>query len=196
MQQSAQQAPHIALSIDVDMSSATIARGKASYTALLVKTVAGVLRRHPLLNSSLRDDEIVLFHEINIGVAVAADDGLMVPVVRRADGKSLLEIDTEVKDLSRRARAGALTLDDVSGGTFTITNLGMFGIPRFRAIINPPEAAILAVGSIVERPTVINGGIHQRSMMTITASADHRILDGVAVARFLQEVKAALEGSG
>jgi pyruvate dehydrogenase E2 component (dihydrolipoamide acetyltransferase) len=196
MQQSSRQAPHIALSIDVDTSAAASARGEASYTALLVQAVARALRQHPLVNSTLRGDQIVLFHEIHVGVAVAVEDGLIVPVVKRADSKSLQQIDTELEDLSQRARAGELTLDDVTGGTFTITNLGMFGIPRFRAIINPPEAAILAVGSIEERPVVIDGGIHVRPMMTITASADHRILDGVAVAKFLQDVKAALEGTG
>jgi pyruvate dehydrogenase E2 component (dihydrolipoamide acetyltransferase) len=193
MQQSSQQAPHIALSIDVDMSAAATARGEASYTALLVQVVAHALRQHPLLNSTLREDHILLFDEANIGVAVAAEDGLIVPVVQRADSKSLQDIDSELKELTKRARAGGLALDDVTGGTFTITNLGMFGIPRFRAIINPPEAAILAVGSIVEQPVVINGGIHVRPMMTITASADHRIVDGVAVAKFLQDVKATLE---
>ncbi len=193
MQQSSQQAPHVALSIDVDMSAAATTRGEASYTALMVQAVARALRQHRLLNSTLREDHILLFDEINIGVAVAAEDGLIVPVVKHADSKSLPDIDAELRDLSKRARAGELTLDDVTGGTFTITNLGMFGIPRFRAIINPPEAAILAVGSIVEQPVVIGGGIHVRPMMAITASADHRIVDGVAVAKFLQDVKAALE---
>jgi pyruvate dehydrogenase E2 component (dihydrolipoamide acetyltransferase) len=193
MQQSSQQAPHIALSIDVDMGAAATARGEASYTALLVQVVARALRQHALLNSTLREDHILLFHEINVGVAVATEDGLIVPVVKHADTKSLQEIDAELGDLSKRARAGELTLADVTGSTFTISNLGMFGISQFRAIINPPEAAILAVGSIADRPVVIDGGIHVRSMMTITASADHRILDGVAVGKFLQDVKAGLE---
>ncbi len=194
MQQSARQAPHIALTIEVDMSAAQAARGDASYTAMLIYAVARVLRKHPLLNSTLRDDQIVLLCEINIGVAVAIEDGLIVPVVKQADSKSLGEIDAELKQLTQRARAGNLTLDDVTGGTFTISNLGMFGIPHFRAIINPPEAAILAVGSIVVKPVVIDGGIHVRPIMTITASADHRILDGVVVAKFLRDVKGMLEG--
>jgi pyruvate dehydrogenase E2 component (dihydrolipoamide acetyltransferase) len=194
MQQSARQAPHIALTIEVDMSAAQAARGDASYTAMLIYAVARVLRKHPLLNSTLRDDQIVLLCEINIGVAVAIEDGLIVPVVKQADSKSLGEIDAELKQLTQRARAGNLTLDDVTGGTFTISNLGMFGIAHFRAIINPPEAAILAVGSIVVRPVVIDGGIHVRPIMTITASADHRILDGVVVAKFLRDVKGMLEG--
>ncbi len=194
MQQSARQAPHIALTIEVDMSAAQAARGDASYTAMLIYAVARVLRKHPLLNSTLRDDQIVLLYEINIGVAVAIEDGLIVPVVKQADSKSLGEIDAELKQLTQRARAGNLTLDDVTGSTFTISNLGMFGIAHFRAIINPPEAAILAVGSIVVRPVVIDGGIHVRPIMTITASADHRILDGVVVAKFLRDVKGMLEG--
>jgi pyruvate dehydrogenase E2 component (dihydrolipoamide acetyltransferase) len=195
MQQSSQQAPHIALSIDVDMSAAAKARGEASYTALLVQVVARALRQHPLLNSTLRDGSIIVFNEINVGVAIAAEDGLIVAVVKHADTKTLQEVEAELKDLSQRARVGELTLDDVAGGAFTVSNLGMFGITQFRAIIKPPEAAILAVGSIVERAVAIEGGIHIRPMMTITASADHRILDGVAVAGFLQDVKAALEGA-
>jgi hypothetical protein len=103
------------------------------------------------------------------------------------------DIDTQIKDLAKRARAGKITVDEVTGGTFTITNLGMFGIPQFRAIINPPEAAILAVGSIVKRPVVIDDGIHIRPIMVLTCSADHRILDGVSVAKFLQDLKTALE---
>jgi pyruvate dehydrogenase E2 component (dihydrolipoamide acetyltransferase) len=196
MVRSVQEAPHIAVTIDVDMSEAAGTRGSASYTALLVHVVSRTLREHPLLNSTLRDGQIELLYEINIGVATTAEEGLIVPVIKQADSKSLQEIDAELKELANRARAGNLTLDDVSGGTFTISNLGMFGIPNFRAIINPPEAAILAVGAIIERPVVINGGIHIRPMMSITASADHRILDGVAVARFLQDLKAALEVTG
>jgi pyruvate dehydrogenase E2 component (dihydrolipoamide acetyltransferase) len=158
--------------------------------------VARALRSHPVLNSTLSDGRIELLDEINIGVAVAAEEGLIVPVIKQADSKSLQEIDAELQELTKRARAGDLTLDDVSGGTLTISNLGMFGISNFRAIINPPEAAILAVGSIIQRPVVVDGGIHIRPMMNITVSADHRILDGVAVAGFLQDLQAALEAAG
>ena len=126
-------------------------------------------------------------------MAAAAEEGLIVPVVKEADKKHLEVIDAEIKDLTKRARAGELTLDDVTGGTFTVSNLGMFGISEFRAIINPPEAAILAVGAIVKRPLVISDQVAIRPIMNITVSADHRILDGVAVANFLQEVKASLE---
>jgi len=193
MQQSMHQAPHIALTIEVDMSQAETARHGASYTALLVLVVARALRKHPMLNSTLRGDQIVLLDEVNIGMAVTTEEGLIVPVVKNADRKPLELIDAEIRYLTERARGGKLTLDEVSGGTFTISNLGMFGIPQFRAIINPPEAAILAVGAIVKRPVVINDGLHIRPIMTLTASADHRILDGVAVAGFLQEIKTALE---
>ena len=196
MQQSAKEAPHIALTVDVDMSEAEAARREASYTALLVYIVARALRTHRFMNSTLRHDKIMLLDDVNIGVAVAAEEGLIVPVVKKADVKSLELIDAELKDLTQRARAGKLTLEDVSGGTFTITNLGMFGISQFRAIINPPEAAILAVGSIIKRAVVIDDGIHIRPIMSITASADHRVLDGVAVANFLQQLKAALERPG
>jgi pyruvate dehydrogenase E2 component (dihydrolipoamide acetyltransferase) len=193
MQQSMQQAPHIALTIEVDMSQAETARHGASYTALLVSVVACALRKHPVLNSTLRGDQIVLLDEVNIGVAIATDEGLIVPVVKNADRKALQLLDAEIKYLTERARSGKLTLDEVSGGTFTISNLGMFGIPQFRAIINPPEAAILAVGSIVKRPVVIDDGLHIRPIMALTASADHRILDGVVVAGFLHEIKTTLE---
>jgi len=193
MQQSFQQAPHIALTIEVDMTAAEEARHGASFTALLVHVVARVLRKHPLVNSTLDGDQIALLDQINIGVAADTPDGLIVPVVKGADTKLLDDIDTQIKDLAKRARAGKLTVDEVTGGTFTITNLGMFGIPQFRAIINPPEAAILAVGSIVKQPVVIDDGIHIRPIMVMTCSADHRILDGVSVAKFLQDIKTALE---
>ncbi len=193
MQQSFQQAPHIALTIEVDMTAAEDARQGASFTALLVHVVSRVLRKHPLVNSTLNGDKVMLLEPINIGVAADTPDGLIVPVVKGANTKLLDDIDTQIKDLAKRARAGKLTVDEVTGGTFTITNLGMYGIPQFRAIINPPEAAILAVGSIVKRPVVIDDGIHIRPIMVLTCSADHRILDGVSVAKFLQDIKAALE---
>jgi len=194
MRQSAQEAPHIALTVEVDMSTAETSRRGASYTALLVCVVARALRKYPLLNATLRDDQIAILDDINIGVAVAAEDGLIVPVVKEVDRKSLQDIDAEIKDLTERARSGKLTVEDVSAGTFTISNLGMFGVDEFRAIINPPEAAILAIGAIVKRPVVIDDQVVIRPMMKITASADHRILDGATVANFLQAVKAALEG--
>ncbi len=193
MQQSFQQAPHIALTIEVDMTAAEDARQGASFTALLVHVVSRVLRKHPLVNSTLNGDKVMLLEPINIGVAADTPDGLIVPVVKGANTKLLDDIDTQIKDLAKRARAGKLTVDEVTGGTFTITNLGMYGIPQFRAIINPPEAAILAVGSIVKRPVVIDDGIHIRPIMVLTCSADHRILEGVSVAKFLQDIKAALE---
>ena len=193
MQQSAQEAPHIALTVQVDMSTADASRRGASYTALLVYVVARALRKHLLLNSTLRNDQIVVLEDVNFGVAVATDEGLIAPVVKQADTKTLEAIDVEIKDLSRRAREGALAPDDVTGGTFTLSNLGMFGVTEFRAIINPPQAAILAVGSTVKRAVVVGDEVVVRPMMNITVSADHRILDGVAVANFMSDVKAALE---
>lgn len=194
MLRSAQQAPHIALTIEVDMSHAERTRGEASFTAVLVAKVAPLLVKHPFMNATLEGEEIVLLDEVNVGVAVAAEEGLIVPVVKAAHRKSLAQIDAEIRDLARRAREGKLTLDDVTGGTFTISNLGMFGIEEFRAIINPPESAILAVGAIIRKPVVIGDGIAIRPMMKITASADHRIVDGAVVAEFLRDLKADLEG--
>ena len=168
---------------------------RVSLTALLVKISAWALIRHPYLNATLAEDNIYLLSERNIGVATAIEDGLIVPVIRNADDKSVREINSEIKDFSQRARQGALTLDEVKGGTFTISNLGMFGINQFRAIINPPESAILAVGSVVRKPIVINDQdeVAVRPMMVMTLSADHRVIDGVTAARFLSDLVQAVE---
>jgi pyruvate dehydrogenase E2 component (dihydrolipoamide acetyltransferase) len=193
MQRSAREAPHIVLTMEVDMSQAERARSGCSFTALIVQAVAQALRQHPFVNASLQGDEIVLYDEINVGVAVATAEGLIVPVVKAADARGLREIDAEIEGLAKRAREGKLTLEEVTGGTFTISNLGMFGVEDFHAIINPPQAAILAVGAIADRPMVVNGQIVVRLSMKITLSADHRVLDGVAAAEFLRDVKADLE---
>lgn len=193
MQESAREAPHIALTMEVDMSEAERARRGCSFTALIVQVVAGVLRQHPLVNASLQGDEIILYDEVNVGVAVATKEGLLVPVVKRADAKSLFEIDDEIKSLAQSAGEGKLTLEEVSGGTFTVSNLGMFGVDEFHALINPPQSAILAIGAIVEKPLAKGGRVVIRPMMKMTISADHRILDGAAAAEFLQDVKASLE---
>jgi len=167
---------------------------KISMTALLVSMVAGVLRDHPRLNSSLGDDQIVLHQEINIGVAVALEEGLIVPVVPQADQKTLRQLAKEVKELTSRARDRTLTNQQVKGGTFTITNLGPFGVEQFNAIINPPEAAILAVGSIQPQPVVLpDGSLDSRPLMSLTLSADHRIIDGVVAARFLSHLVRVIE---
>ncbi|MBC7251152.1 MAG: 2-oxo acid dehydrogenase subunit E2 [Anaerolineae bacterium] len=206
MTASYQTAPHITLTVRVDMGAFEEARAqlnaraeatgqpRISVTALLVKAVAQTLRRHPWLNSTLRDQEIHLLPEININVAVALDDGLIVPVVHGADGKSVAEISAEVRDLVARAREGRLTPADVTGGTFTISNLGPFGIEQFTAIINPPQAAILAVG--ITRPEPVadeEGRVTVRPVMRMTLSADHRIVDGAVAAHFLTDLREVLE---
>lgn len=193
MQRSAQEAPHIALTVEVDMMEAARARQDCSYTAFLVYAVARALRQHPYVNATLRGDVVHLFDEVNIGVATATPDGLIVPTIKQADTKSLHDLDSEIKDLARRAREGRLTLDDVSGGTFTVSNLGMFGIDEFHAIINPPQSAILAVSSIVDRPVVIEDEVVVRPIMKLTLSADHRVLDGASAAEFLRDLKSGLE---
>lgn len=193
MQESARQAPHIALTVEVDMSEAERARRGCSFTALIVQAVARTLRRHPMVNASLQEDEIVLYDEVNVGVAMDTKEGLIVPVVKEADAKSLPEIDAEIEGLARRARESNLSLEEVTGGTFTVSNLGMFGVEDFHAIINPPQAAILAVGAIVERPVVVDGKVVVRPTLKMTISADHRVLDGATAAEFLGDVKATLE---
>jgi pyruvate dehydrogenase E2 component (dihydrolipoamide acetyltransferase) len=207
MQQSFQESPHIVLSVEVDMTEAEAARkrlnvhaektgqSRITMTALIVKVVAWALRRHPYLNSSFNEDSISLWKNINIGVAAAAPQGLVVPVLKDADQLGVNEINVRLSAMADRARRNALKLDDVQGGTFTISNLGMFGIPHFRAVINPPESAILAVGSIVRRPVVIDEQDHVevRPMLSLTLSADHRVIDGIVAARFLGDLLTALE---
>jgi len=207
MQTSFQVAPHIALSVDVDVSQLELVRSRLnqladkgddqriSLTALLVKITGWVLMQNPFINSSLINETIHLWKEINIGVATAIDNGLVVPVIHNAVNKPVSQINAELKDLSLRARDGRLTLAEVKGGTFTISNLGMFGIDQFRAIINPPESAILAVGKTVRKPVVINQNdeIDVRPIVSVTLSADHRVIDGVIAANFLQDLVEAIE---
>ncbi len=201
-----QNIPHIKFTSRVIMSEFTSARDKLnelakrsdeqkiSTTAMLVKLVASTLVRHPFLNSSLKNDEILLHRDINIGVAVALENGLIVPVVKNADKKGFAEIAAEVNDLSTRARAGKLINADVKGGTFTISNLGPFGIEQFDAIINAPEAAILAVGATQFEAIPDDGGIiRSYPVMRMTLSADHRIVDGAVAARFMVDLKSILE---
>ncbi len=199
-------APHITFTVRVDMSGFKKARARlnaraeatgqphVSATALIVKAVAWALKRHPWLNSTLRDEEIHLLPEINVGVAVALEEGLIVPVVHQADRKSVAEIAAEMNDLVTRAREGRLTPADVAGGTFTVSNLGPFGIEQFTAIINPPQAAILAVGATQLEPVVDEEGqVVVRPVMRMTLSADHRVVDGARAARFLTDLREALE---
>jgi pyruvate dehydrogenase E2 component (dihydrolipoyllysine-residue acetyltransferase) len=207
MQTSFQQLPHIALTIEADITALESARlrlnelalkkghGKVSLTALLIRITAWALKRNPYVNASLIGDQIYLWHDANIGIATALDEGLIVPVIRQTHEKSIQQIVEELGDLTSRAREGKLTRTDVQQGTFTISNLGMFGIRQFRAIINPPESAILAVGAVVRKPIVINARdeVAVRPIMTLTLSADHRVIDGVLAAKFLNDLTLAIE---
>ncbi|MCY3742904.1 MAG: dihydrolipoamide acetyltransferase family protein [Candidatus Poribacteria bacterium] len=164
-----------------------------TYTDLLVKVVANALREHPRLNATLTDEGIHLLSEINIGVAVALEDGLVVPVVRDADKARLSELSTQVKDFAERARGNQLTPGELQGGTFTITNLGNFGIDAFTPIINPPESAILGVGRILKKPVVHEDEIVVRSMLALSLTFDHRVIDGAPAAQFLQTVSGYIQ---
>lgn len=197
--------PHITFTVAADMTAVTDLRrrlnergdgAKVSVTAVLVKVCAWALGRQPLVNASWRVDGIQLHEQAHIGVAVALDDGLIVPVVQNAVHLGLAAIAEQVQDLTARARNGRLQPADVQGGTFTISNLGMWGVEQFTAVINPPQSAILAVGRIVKQPvveTAMGDEIVIRPMMKMTLSVDHRIIDGAVAARFLQDVVAALE---
>jgi pyruvate dehydrogenase E2 component (dihydrolipoamide acetyltransferase) len=166
---------------------------RISYTDLIVKAAAVALREHPILNSMLLDEEIVLHGEVNVGVAVALDEGLIVPVVREADRKTVLEIHAELEELARRAREGTLSVDQVTGGTFTVTNLGMYGVDAFTPIINPPQVAILGVGRITEGLALQGGQVVSRSKTALSLTIDHRIVDGAPGAAFLQTLVQLLE---
>ncbi len=209
MQASAQQAPHIALTVEADVhvleelrqgmnAAVEEQQSKVSLTALLVLLTGRTLERHPYLNASLLEDGIHLWSDINIGVATAVPDGLIVPVIRGANRLSVAEIGAVLHALTQKARQGRLELRDVQEGTFTLSNLGMFGIRQFRAVINPPESAILAVGSVVRKPVVVDERdvIAVRPILTLTLSADHRVLDGVMAAKFLGELVQAIEAPG
>jgi len=165
-----------------------------SYTDILVKAVAKALARHPHLNASLDGNEFKVFECINIGVAVAAPLGLVVPVVHNVGNLTLTEISKQTRELIEKARKGTLSKEELSQGTFTITNLGMFEIDLFTPIINPPETAILGVGSIKERPFVEEGKITSRLTMFLSLSVDHRVVDGAPAAEFMQTLKKILEG--
>jgi pyruvate dehydrogenase E2 component (dihydrolipoamide acetyltransferase) len=166
---------------------------KISFNDLVIKAVAASLRQHPKVNSSWLGDRIRYNHHIHIGVAVAVDEGLLVPVLRFADTKSLSAIGAEVKDLGARAKNKQLQPADWEGSTFTISNLGMFGIDEFTAIINPPDACILAVGGIKETVIVKDGQFKASNVMKVTLSCDHRVVDGAVGSAFLQTLKGLLE---
>jgi pyruvate dehydrogenase E2 component (dihydrolipoamide acetyltransferase) len=169
------------------------ASASISYTDILVKAVALAIKKIPIVNSTLEGDRVKIMKDINIGVAVAADEGLVVPVVRNADRKSLLQIASTLEDLSRKAKNRTLSMDEVVGGTFTISNLGMFNVDTFSPIINPPQSSILGVGAIKEKPVAVSGRVIIRSIMTLSLVFDHRILDGASAAVFLGTIKEILE---
>lgn len=194
-------APHFYLTMSVDMDAAVAARTrlnenasvKISFNDMVVKATAIALQQHPKVNSSWLGDKIRYNHHINIGVAVAVDEGLLVPVVRFANTKSLTAIGAEVKSFAQKAKDKKLQPSDWEGSTFTISNLGMFGIDQFTAIINPPDACILAVGGISQVPVVKNGQVVPGNVMKLTLSCDHRVVDGATGAAFLQTLKSLLE---
>ncbi|HOY49460.1 MAG TPA: pyruvate dehydrogenase complex dihydrolipoamide acetyltransferase [Flavobacteriales bacterium] len=194
-------APHFYLTIEIDMDNAIAARSainatgdvKISFNDFVVKASSMALRKHQTINSSWLGDKIRRNHHVHIGVAMAVEDGLLVPVVRFADNKSLSQISAEVKDYSAKAKAKKLQPQDWEGNTFTISNLGMFDIEEFTAIINPPDACILAVGSIKQKPVVKNGAVVPGNVMKLTLSCDHRVVDGASGAAFLKTLKEYLE---
>ncbi|WP_405282880.1 pyruvate dehydrogenase complex dihydrolipoamide acetyltransferase [Gaopeijia maritima] len=196
--------PHFFLTVDVDMTRAVAARkqvnalveaegDRVSFNDFVLKAAAAALVRHPDCNAAWHGDHIKRFHHVHMGVAVAIDDGLITPVVKHADRKGLVQISREVKEMAGRARQKRLKPDEYTGATFSVSNLGAFGIHEFTAIINPPEAGILAVGRIEDTPVAIGGEVVVRPRMRITMSCDHRVIDGAQGARFLQTLQAMLE---
>ncbi len=204
MAESKATAPHFYLEATVDMSAAVEARGKLkglaregeavpSFNDMVVKACALALKEHPKANGAYRDGRFELYSRVNVGVAVAGPEALVVPTVFDADRKGLTQIAGEAKALAGKVRDGSITPPELSGGTFTVSNLGMFGIRSFSAVINPPQAAILAVGAIEERPVVRDGEVASAQLMDVTLACDHRILYGAPAAEFLARVRALLE---
>ncbi|HEX4307659.1 MAG TPA: dihydrolipoamide acetyltransferase family protein [Solirubrobacterales bacterium] len=204
MAESKATAPHFYLQAEIDMSAAVAARGRLkastpdgdvvpSFNDMVVKACAIALREHPSANGSYRDGRLELYSRVNVGVAVAARDALVVPTVFDADRKGLREIATDARRLAGRVRDGSITPPELSGGTFTVSNLGMYGVSNFSAVINAPQAAILAVGAIAERPVVREGEIATAHLLGVTLACDHRILYGAPAAEFLARIRALLE---
>jgi pyruvate dehydrogenase E2 component (dihydrolipoamide acetyltransferase) len=195
--------PHFFLTTEVDMERAAEARtalnqqlgdqGKISFNDIVVKATALALSRHRACNAWFQDDHIRYWNEVHIGMAVAVEDGLITPVIRNADLKPLSAIGTESRALAQRARERHLKPDEYTGATFSVSNLGMFDIDQFTAVINPPESGILAVGSIVSKPVVVNGQVVPRQRLRLTMSCDHRVIDGATGAAFLRTLKQMLE---
>ena len=189
--------PHFFLTSEVDMERAAEARGalevKVSFNDIIIKAVALALIKHRACNAWFQDDHIRYWNEIHIGMAVAVEDGLITPVIRDADRKSLAEIGAEARELAQRARNRRLKPDEYTGATFSVSNLGMFDIDQFTAVINPPEAGIVAVGSVVERAVIVDGAVVGRRRLRLTMSCDHRVIDGATGAQFLKTLKQMLE---
>ncbi len=196
--------PHFFLTVDVDMTRALEARQrinamleaegrKTSINDLIIRATAAALRRHPDCNAHWMGDSVRRFNRVHIGVAVAIDDGLITPVIRDAHMKGVADIGAEVRELAGRAREKKLMPDEYTGATFSISNLGMLGIHEFTAVINPPEAGILAVGAVEDTPVVVDGEIQVRPRMRMTMSCDHRVIDGALGARFLATLRGMLE---
>ncbi|HSP77193.1 MAG TPA: dihydrolipoamide acetyltransferase family protein, partial [Myxococcaceae bacterium] len=192
--------PHFYLTVDVEMDAAMKIREEAkaletkvSVNDVIVKAAALALRRYPKMNVALQGDTILHFETADVGIAVAIEDGLITPVIRDADQKGLAAISSEARDLAERARKRALKPDEYSGGSLTVSNLGMYGIDSFIAVINPPQAAILAVGQVADKVVVRDGQMAVRKVMTVTLSGDHRVIDGAIGAEYLREFKALLE---
>ena len=194
-------APHYNLSIEVSMDEAMKSRTvinsvpdtKVSFNDMVIKACAVALKKHPIINSQWREDAIIINHHVNIGVAVAVEDGLVVPVLKFTDAMSLSQIGTSVRDLAGRAKNKKLLPNEMEGSTFTVSNLGMFGITEFNSIINQPNSAILSVGAIVEKPVVKNGQIVVGNTMMLSLACDHRTIDGATGAQFLQTLKQYIE---
>ena len=200
---SKQEVPHFYVSVEIDMSQAMEMRrqlnsrlddvSRVSVNDLVVKASVDALQQYPSFNASYSDDGIVMHDTVNVGLAIAQDDGLLVPALLDCAGKSLVELATASKDLAKRAGSGALHAQEYAGATFAISNMGMFGVSSFVAIIQPPQSAILAVGSVAKQAVVRDGGVVAADMMTATLSADHRVVDGADGARFIGEIKRILE---
>jgi len=190
-------APHSTVMMEVDASKTMILheRLRVSYSAVLAKAAARALVEHPIVNSSLEGNQVRIFDEVNIGIAVATENGLVVPVIHGAEKKTLQEVEKAVEELTSKAKHGKLTREEISNGTFTITNLGMYGVDSFIPIINPPEAAILAMGAIREKPVAVGGKVEIRPVAMLSLTYDHRIVDGAPAAEFLQKIRDKLQES-
>jgi pyruvate dehydrogenase E2 component (dihydrolipoamide acetyltransferase) len=203
MSEAFREIPHFSVTAEIDMSEAVRLKAAldrdgtfdvpVTYTHMVLKATARALTRHPRLNASYRDDALEVHADVNLGIAVSVEDGLIVPVLRHADARSLADIAAETRRLVGLTKQGRFAMEDLSGATFTVSNMGMLDIEAFTAVINPPQAAILAVGTIKPRAVVRNGALAVASTMFVTVSCDHRIIDGVVAGRFLEELKTLLE---